>query len=114
MTRIVRPRAHTGVNPLTGERAISARAVRDVSSVMFTCGMYDYSGEWVYRVGLPAKSGVGGGVLAVLPGVGGLGVYSPPLDRFGTSVRGVRTCEDIADELGMHLFEPDPPWTTLT
>lgn len=106
--------ANSGVNPLTGERALSARAVRDVLSVMLTCGMYDYSGEWVYRVGLPAKSGVGGGVLAVLPGVGGLGVYSPPLDRFGTSVRGVRACEDMADELGMHLFEPDPPWTTLT
>lgn len=102
--------ANAGVNPLTGERALSAWAVRDVLSVMLTCGMYDYSGEWVFRVGLPAKSGVGGGVLAVLPGVGGLGVYSPPLDRFGTSVRGVRVCEDIADELGMHLFEPEPPW----
>lgn len=104
--------ANAGVNPLTGERALSTGAVRDVLSVMLTCGMYDYAGEWVYRVGLPAKSGVGGGVLAVLPGIGGLGVYSPPLDRFGTSVRGVRVCEDIADELGMHLFEPESPWTT--
>ena len=103
--------ANAGVNPVTGERALAAWAVRDVLSVMLTCGMYDYSGEWVYRVGLPAKSGVGGGVLAVLPGIGGLGVYSPPLDKFGTSVRGVKVCEDLAEELGMHLFEPSPPWT---
>lgn len=106
--------ANSGVNPITGERALAASYVRDVLSVMLTCGMYDYSGEWVYRVGLPAKSGVGGGLLAVLPGVGGLGVYSPPLDRFGTSVRAVRVCEDISEELGMHLFEPESPWSHRT
>ena len=102
--------ANGGVNPVTGERALGEECVRDVLSVMLTCGMYDYSGEWVFRVGLPAKSGVGGGVLAVLPGVGGLGVWSPPLDRFGNSVRALRVCEDIAHDLGMHLFEPTTPW----
>jgi glutaminase len=102
--------ANDGVSPVTGERALGEGCVRDVLSVMLTCGMYDYSGEWVFRVGLPAKSGVGGGVLAVLPGVGGLGVFSPPLDRFGNSVRAVRVCEDIAHDLGVHVFEPSVPW----
>lgn len=102
--------ANDGVNPVTGERALGERCVRDVLSVMLTCGMYDYSGEWVFRVGLPAKSGVGGGVLAVLPGIGGLGVFSPPLDRFGNSVRAVRVCEDVAHDLGAHVFEPSVPW----
>jgi glutaminase len=103
--------ANAGVNPVTGERALAQDSVRDVLSVMLTCGMYDYSGEWVYRVGLPAKSGVGGGVMAVLPGIGGLGIFSPPLDRFGNSVRALRVCEDMAHDLGMHLFEPHVPWS---
>jgi glutaminase len=101
---------NAGVNPVTKERAVPQDNVRDVLSVMLTCGMYDYSGEWVYRVGLPAKSGVGGGVMAVLPGIGGLGVWSPPLDRFGNSVRAVRVCEDMAHDLRVHLFEPGLPW----
>ena len=103
--------ANGGINPRTSERAILDEHVPDVLTVMLTCGMYDYSGEWVYRVGLPAKSGVGGGVMAVLPGIGGLGVYSPPLDRFGSSVRGVRVCEDLSEGLGLHLFEPEAPWS---
>lgn len=101
---------NAGVNPVTNERAVPQDAVRDVLSVMLTCGMYDYSGEWVFRVGLPAKSGVGGGVMAVLPGVGGLGVWSPPLDRFGNSVRALRVCEDMAHDLKVHVFEPGLPW----
>ena len=72
--------ANAGVNPVTGVRALDAEYVPDVLSVMSTCGMYDYSGEWVYRVGLPAKSGVSGGVLAILPGQLAVAVFSPPLD----------------------------------
>jgi glutaminase len=72
--------ANQGVNPLTGERAIAHDYVDNVLAVMASCGMYDWSGEWIYRVGLPAKSGVGGGILAVLPGQLGIGVFSPPLD----------------------------------
>jgi glutaminase len=96
--------ANGGVNPRTGTRALAAEYVPDVLSVMSTCGMYDYSGEWVYRVGLPAKSGVSGGVLAVLPGQLAVAVYSPPLDARGNSVRGLRVCERISQDQSLHLL----------
>lgn len=103
--------ANQGVNPLTGERAIAHEYVDNVLGVMATCGMYDWSGEWIYRVGLPAKSGVGGGIIAVLPGQLGIGVFSPPLDAQGNSVRAIRVCMDLARELALHLFNPSavPP-----
>ena len=97
--------ANHGVNPLTGNRAISREQVQRVLSVMSTCGMYDYSGEWVYRVGLPAKSGVGGGILCVLPGQFGIGVFSPPLDAQGNSSRGLEVCERVAKAFGLHLLQ---------
>lgn len=99
--------ANRGVNPITGQQAIETCYLRDVLSVMYTCGMYDFSGEWAYRVGLPAKSGVGGGVLVVVPGRMGIGFFSPPLDAKGNSVRGVLACQAMADDLGLHLFEGD-------
>jgi glutaminase len=80
--------------------------VENVLSVMSTCGMYDYAGSWLYRVGMPAKSGVAGGVIAVLPGQFGIGVYSPPLDAFGNSVRGVAVCEALSEDFGLHLLRP--------
>lgn len=98
--------ANQGVNPTTGERAIAQEYVDNVLGVMATCGMYDWSGEWIYRVGLPAKSGVGGGIMAVLPGQLGIGVFSPPLDTQGNSVRGIKVCMDLARELALHLFNP--------
>ncbi len=97
--------ANGGVNPVTRTRAIGERYVQDVLSVMATCGMYDYSGEWLYRTGLPAKSGVGGGILAVQPGRIGIGVYSPRLDAQGNSVRGIAVCRELAADLGLHLFD---------
>ena len=97
--------ANAGVNPVTGVRALDPQYVRDLLSVMFTCGLYDYTGEWAYRVGLPAKSGVGGGILVVVPGVMGLGVFSPPLDAHGNSVRGVRVCEALSRDLRLHVFD---------
>ena len=97
--------ANGGVNPVTGIRAIAEEYVRDVVSVMASCGMYDYSGEWLYRTGLPAKSGVGGGILAVQPGRIGIGVFSPRLDAQGNSVRGIAVCRELAADLGLHLFE---------
>ena len=96
--------ANGGVNPATGERALGSRHVRDVLSVMHTCGMYDFAGEWAYRVGIPAKSGVSGGVLAVVPGKLGIGVFSPGLDAYGNSVRGTAVCEEISERLGLHVF----------
>ncbi len=96
--------ANNGVNPMTGERALSAEYIKDVLSVMYSCGMYDFSGEWGYRVGLPAKSGVGGGILAVVPGQLGIGVFSPPLDSRGNSVRGIGVCTDLSERLGLHVF----------
>jgi glutaminase len=103
--------ANQGINPLTNERAIAHEYVDNVLGVMASCGMYDWSGEWIYRVGLPAKSGVGGGILAVLPGQLGIGVFSPPLDEQGNSVRATRVCMDLARELALHMFNPSavPP-----
>jgi glutaminase len=98
--------ANRGVNPITGERAVSEVNVSRVLSVMSTCGMYDYAGEWLYSVGLPAKSGVSGAVLAVLPGQFGLAVFSPRLDEHGNSVRGIAFCEAISERFNLHLFSP--------
>lgn len=98
--------ANQGVQPLTRRRAIAPQYVDNVLGVMATCGMYDWSGEWIYRVGLPAKSGVGGGILAVLPGQLGIGVFSPPLDAQGNSLRGIKVCMDLAQELSLHMMNP--------
>ena len=97
--------ANGGVNPVTGIRAVAEEYVDNVLSVMATCGMYDFSGEWLYRTGLPAKSGVGGGILAVQPGRIGIGVFSPRLDAQGNSVRGIAVCRELAADLGLHLFD---------
>ena len=98
--------ANGGVNPVTGERAVRPELVENILSVMATCGMYNYAGEWVYRVGMPAKSGVAGGILAVLPGQLGIGVFSPPLDAQGNSVRGVKVCEELSNDLNLHFLHP--------
>ena len=98
--------ANGGLNPCTGQQVIVHEHVQHVLSVMSTCGMYDYAGSWLYRVGMPAKSGVAGGLIAVLPGQLGVGVFSPPLDKFGNSVRGVAVCEALSDEFGLHLLRP--------
>jgi len=95
--------ANAGVNPLTGRRAASAETVSGVLTVMATCGMYDSAGEWLYTVGLPAKSGVSGGVIAVLPGRLGIAVLSPLIDTHGNSVRGVAVCRQLAADLDLHL-----------
>jgi glutaminase len=96
--------ANGGANPVTGDSCLPRARVRDVLSVMHTCGMYDAAGEWAYEVGVPAKSGVSGGIMCVVPGKGGVGVYSPGLDYHGNSVRGVRVCQDLSARLGLHVF----------
>jgi glutaminase len=94
--------ANRGTNPVTGEVALDEASVERVVSVMSSCGMYDASGEWMLRIGLPAKSGVSGGIIAVLPGQFGVAVFSPPLDDRFNSVRGIRVCERISTEFGLH------------
>ena len=98
--------ANGGTNPLTGERAVGEEVVRDVLSVMASCGMYDFAGEWLVSVGLPAKSGVSGGVFAVLPGRLGIAVFSPRLDAQGNSVRGIAVCRELSQDLAVHLVRP--------
>jgi glutaminase len=97
--------ANGGVNPVNGVRAIDAPYVKYLLSVMLSCGMYDYAGEWAFRVGLPAKSGVAGGIVAVVPGRMGIGVFSPRLDAKGNSVRGVKVCAELSRLFGLHAFE---------
>ncbi|MFN8200491.1 MAG: glutaminase A [Nakamurella multipartita] len=96
--------ADSGVHPVSGDRVLDAGLNERVLSVMTTCGMYNAAGDWVTEVGLPAKSGVGGGILAVLPGQLGLAVFSPRLDEHGNSVRGVRSCRRISKDLELHFM----------
>ncbi|GAX34979.1 glutaminase A [Nodularia sp. NIES-3585] len=97
--------ANKGINPVTGEQGLDSRYIKDILSVMNTCGMYNFAGEWAYKVGIPAKSGVCGGIMAVVPHKMGIGVFSPLLDVRGNSVRGVKVCEELSQRLGLHLFE---------
>jgi glutaminase len=97
--------ANMGANPVTGQRVFDFQYVKDVLTVMFTCGLYDHAGNWAYEVGVPAKSGVGGGIVAVVNRQLGIAVYSPRLDAKGNSVRGIAACREIASQLGLHAFE---------
>ena len=96
--------ANGGVNPLTGVRVLSPVSVARTLSVMTSSGMYDYAGEWIYRVGMPAKSGVGGGIIAALPSQLGLGTFSPLLDEHGNSARGLRACEALSAHFDLHVL----------
>ena len=105
--------ANAGVNPQTGQVVLSDHHVSSLLSLMLSCGMYDYSGQWAYRVGLPAKSGVGGGICVVVPGKMGIGVFSPRLDERGNSARGLAVVEAISREYGLHVFGRDSRCTAL-
>jgi glutaminase len=104
--------ANQGINPRTGIRAIAEGHVQSVLSVMASCGMYDFSGGWIYDVGMPAKSGVAGGVLAVLAGQLGIGVFSPRLDAQGNSARALQVCRELSQAWQLHQF--NPPFCTHT
>jgi glutaminase len=97
--------AHLGENPKTGRQVFELTAVRNTLAVMFTCGMYDFSGNWAYDVGVPAKSGVGGGIVGVVNRQLGIGTFSPRLDAKGNSLRGVAAIKEIGNELGLHVFD---------
>lgn len=100
--------ANGGRNPVTGERVIDAAHCHHVLASMLTAGLYEDSGSWLYHVGLPAKSGISGGIVAVSPGKGALGLYSPPLDSTGNSVRGVAAATSLSIDLGMDLLASSP------
>lgn len=96
--------ANDGVNPITGKKVLDKEYVPEMLAVMATAGLYDNAGDWLYLTGTPAKSGVGGGILAVVPGKLGIGVVSPPLDKFGNSVRGQLAAAYIIEQLGINPF----------
>jgi len=103
--------ANDGRNPLTDKTVYETQYVRDILTVMNSCGMYDYAGEWAYEVGMPAKSGVSGCIIAVIPGQIGICVYSPPIDKQGNSVRGVRVCKEISTSSSCTLLITAPMCT---
>ena len=96
--------ADGGVNPVTGTRAVTAGVCQHVLAVMATAGMYETSGDWLFDVGVPGKSGIGGGIMAVAPGKGGLGTFSPLLDQAGNSVRGQLAARHLSRTLGLSMF----------
>jgi glutaminase len=100
--------ANGGVNPVTGEQVIDSRHCAPVLAVMATAGMYETSGDWLYKIGLPAKSGVSGGIVTVSPGKGSMGVFSPLLDAAGNSVRGQLAARFLSEQLGLTLFASAP------
>ncbi|XP_072237853.1 glutaminase 2b [Leuresthes tenuis] len=97
--------ANGGICPITGECVLSAEAVRNTLSLMHSCGMYDFSGQMAFHVGLPAKSGVSGAILLVIPNVMGVMCWSPPLDRVGNSVRGIHFCQELVSQFNFHNYD---------
>jgi glutaminase len=100
--------ANLGVNPKTGKRVMPARDVPELLAIMATAGFYDESGDWMYDAGLPAKTGVGGGIVAVVPGKFAIATFSARLNEAGNSIRGLHAIRDIAGELGVGVFGPNP------
>src|SRR5262249_5749999 len=100
--------ADGGVNPLTRERVVDSSVCHYALAVMATAGLYETSGDWLYDIGLPGKSGIGGGIVTVSPGKGGLGTFSPLLDKAGNSVKGQLVAKYLSQQLGMDLFVSQP------
>uniref|UniRef100_A0A8C2I3Z4 glutaminase n=1 Tax=Cyprinus carpio TaxID=7962 RepID=A0A8C2I3Z4_CYPCA len=97
--------ANGGICPITGEQVLSAEAVRNTLSLMHSCGMYDFSGQFAFHVGLPAKSGVSGAVLLVVPNIMGVMCWSPALDRVGNSIRGIHFCQELVSLFNFHNYD---------
>jgi glutaminase len=100
--------ADGGVNPVTREQVLDADAYRYTLAIMATAGLYETSGDWLYEIGLPGKSGIGGGIVTVAPGKGGLGTFAPRLDRTGNSVKGRLVADFLSRRLGLDLFASEP------
>lgn len=97
--------ANGGICPTTGEKIFNSDDIRDCLSLMLSCGMYDYSGEFAFLVGLPAKSGVSGALMVVIPGLMGIAIYSPPIDDMGNTVRGVAFCRELVEQYRFHIYD---------
>jgi glutaminase len=97
--------ANIGHNPITGQSVFDFQFLKYVMAVMFSCGLYDFAGNWAVEVGVPAKSGVSGGIFGVVNRQLGIGVYSPKLDSLGNSVRGILACRELAGHFGLHTFD---------
>ena len=97
--------ANRGVNPLTGKKVFSPDTVKDCLSLLYSCGMYDYSGQFAFNIGLPSKSAASGFVILVVPGVMGVSVWSPPLDTYGNSVRGLHFAQKFSETFPFHAFD---------
>jgi glutaminase len=100
--------ADGGMNPITRLRVIEAESCKFALAVMATAGLYEKSGDWLYYVGLPGKSGISGGIVTVAPGKGALGTYAPPLDEAGNSVKGQLVARTLSERLGLNLFASKP------
>ena len=100
--------ANLGVHPVTGKRVMPAKDVPELLAIMATAGFYDESGDWMYDAGLPAKTGVGGGIVAVVPQQFAIATFSPRLNEAGNSIRGLHAIRDIAGELGVGVYGPNP------
>jgi glutaminase len=100
--------ADGGVNPITGERVVDAYVCHYALAIMATAGFYETSGEWLYEIGLPGKSGISGGIVTISPGKGGIGTFAPPLDNVGNSVKGRLAARYLSQRLGMDLFVSAP------
>lgn len=96
--------ANGGIHPVSGERLLDPMTIKNTLSVMLSCGMYNYSGHWLYDIGLPAKSGVSGALLMIVPGMMSVAVYSPRVDELGSSLRAIDVCLELSGTLGLHLF----------
>ena len=107
MANVAATLANGGTNPLTGELVFHPETVKQVLSVMNSCGMYDYSGKFAFAVGLPAKSGVAGGIMLIVPGLMGVCTYAPPLDSYGNSAKGVQFCTALSEKFSLHYFRID-------
>jgi len=97
--------ANSGVHPWSNKNIFKSDTVKKILSIMSTCGMYDYSGEWYYEIGIPAKSGVSGLIYAVIPGLCGIATYSPKLDKLGNSYRGIKFFRELVKKLNIHKYD---------
>lgn len=107
MSVIAATLANGGTCPLTGEKVLHGDTVKEVLSIMNSCGMYDYSGQFAFKVGLPAKSGVSGAIMIIVPGIMGMCTYAPPLDKYGNSAKGVEFCSIFSKKYSLHYFSID-------